>query len=105
MDLRVYYQKIREVEAEVKDDHTVIVSLKGDDGGPEGVKTEVSKSVAARMVVDGRARLATKEEIDGFHAKIAEARKRFNEERVSDALQVALISESQMNAFKKSRKG
>ena len=59
MDLRGYYQKIKEVEAKIADAFAVIVSLESPDGGKAGTQTEVTRSLAARMIVNGRARLAT----------------------------------------------
>ena len=59
MDLRVYYQKIKEVESKIADAFAVIVSLESPDGGKAGTQTEVTRSLAARMIVNGLARLAT----------------------------------------------
>ena len=58
MDLRAYYQKIRKVEAEIKDPVVTIVSLETPEGGKAGTKTEVPRGLAARMIVEGRAELA-----------------------------------------------
>lgn len=62
MDLRVFYQKLRNLEQEIATDHVVVVSLETADGGKPGVRTEVSRENAARMIVEGRCRLATKSE-------------------------------------------
>ena len=62
MDLRGYYQKVREVEAKIADAFAVIVSLESPDGGKAGTQTEVTRSLAARMIVNGLARLATTKE-------------------------------------------
>lgn len=74
MDLQVYYQDIREVEAAIPTEFAVIVSLATKDGGREGVKTEVSRQIAARSVVEGRARLASEEEAREFYRRPADAR-------------------------------
>ena len=58
MDLRGYYQKIREVESTIADAFAVIVSLESPDGGKAGTQTEVTRSLAARMIVNGLAKLA-----------------------------------------------
>jgi len=58
MDLRGYYQKIREVEATIADAYAVIVSLETPDGGKAGTQTEVTRSLAAKMIVNGLAKLA-----------------------------------------------
>jgi hypothetical protein len=57
MDLRVYYQKLRKLEAEITDPFVEIVSRETPDGGKPGVKTTVSRSLAARMIVEERADL------------------------------------------------
>ena len=62
MDLKVFYQKMRKLEQEITSDHIVVVSLETSDGGKPGIKTEVSRENAARMMVEGRCRLATKSE-------------------------------------------
>jgi len=59
MDLRVYYQKIRDIESKIPGQYAVVVSLPTPDGGKAGTITEVSRRVAAKMVVDGTAKLAS----------------------------------------------
>lgn len=68
MDLRAYYQKIRQVEAEMIDPSVVIVSRETADGGRGGVKTEVPRAVAARLIVEEKADAATPEEAEAFRA-------------------------------------
>ena len=69
MDLRVYYQKIRELEAEIADPFVVIVSRETTDGGKAGIKTDVRRRLAARLIVEGRAELAAPEEAAQFKAE------------------------------------
>lgn len=59
MDLRAYYQKIRQIEAEIREDSVVMVSLETPDGGRAGILTEVPRAVAARMIADEKAELAS----------------------------------------------
>jgi len=59
MDLRVYFQKIRDVEAKIPGPYTTVVSVATPDGGRAGVLTDVPRRVAAKMVVDGTAKLAS----------------------------------------------
>ena len=58
MDLRAYYKKVREAEAQLTGDHIVLVSLATPEGGREGVYTEASRAVAAKMIAEGRSRVA-----------------------------------------------
>lgn len=57
MDLRVFYQRIREVEAEISEPFVRMVSKTTPDGGKAGVKTDVSRRVAARLIAEGKAEL------------------------------------------------
>lgn len=59
MDVRVYYQKVRDVEAKIPGAFAEVVSVATPDGGKAGTITEVPRRVAAKMVVDGSATLAT----------------------------------------------
>ena len=58
MDLRMYFQKIRDVEAKIPGTYATVVSLETPDGGKAGLLTDVPRRVAAKMVVDGVATLA-----------------------------------------------
>ena len=62
MDLKAFYQKMRKLEQEITKDHVVVVSVETPDGGKPGIRTEVSRENAARMITEGRCRLATKSE-------------------------------------------
>ena len=62
MDLRNYYRKIREMEATMPEKFPVVTSLATEDGGREGVISEVSRYQAAKLMVEGKVRLATEQE-------------------------------------------
>ncbi len=57
MNLRVYYQRIQEVEANIREAFVTVVSRATPDGGKAGMKTDVPRRVAARLVVEGKAEL------------------------------------------------
>ena len=63
MNLRGYYKRIKDTEAAIEEPFPVIVSLATPDGGKAGQRTEVSRTVAAKMIIDGLARLATSDEV------------------------------------------
>jgi hypothetical protein len=69
MDLRQYYRQIREIEAKIPEEFPVVVSEATEDGGKKDVYTEVSRRVAARLIAEGRARLAGPEEAAAFRKK------------------------------------
>lgn len=91
MDLRAYYQKLREAEESLTTPHCIIVSLGTPDGGKPGVVTETPTSVAARMVIEGSARPATEAEIEEFREKEATARQTAEEAMAASKLQVVVV--------------
>ncbi len=84
MDLRVYYQKIRQMEAEMADAAVVIVSRETADGGRGGMKTEVTRAVAARLIVEEKADLATPEEAEAFRSVVRKRSGRGSEMLLTD---------------------
>ena len=56
MDLRQYFKKIRETEAALTEPFPLVVSLHTEDGGKPGMVSEVSREVAAKMIVEGARR-------------------------------------------------
>jgi hypothetical protein len=100
MDLRAFYQKIREVENTITGVYTVVVSKVTPDGGRAGVKTEVVKSVAARLVVEDKARLATVEEAQQHLTEIQDARSAAEQAVLASRVQLAIIPESELRSLK-----
>ena len=64
MDLRAYYQKVRDMESKIPGPYALVESIATPDGGKAGMLTEVPRRVAAKMIVDGTAKLATAGPID-----------------------------------------
>lgn len=91
MDLRVYYRRIREVESTLPEPFVVLVSLATPDGGKAGVTTEVSRHAAARLIADGRARIASGEEAAKFHLENQQARKAAEEAAALSRVQVVVV--------------
>src|SRR6266700_3594613 len=100
MDLKVCYQRIREVEREFQTSHPVVVSLETPDGGMAGVSTEVPVHVAARMIVEGRARLANSEEEKAFQEQKLEAKRVADQLQATKRMQVTVVSESDLRALR-----
>lgn len=73
MDLRGFYDVIKKIAAEIAEDAVVIVSRETADGGRAGVMTEVPRMLAARLIAEGKAGLASAEESAKFR-EAAEAR-------------------------------
>lgn len=66
MDLRAYYQKIRNIEAELTEPFVVVISRRTEEGGKAGVRSEVPKKLAAKLIAEERAVAATPEEAADF---------------------------------------
>jgi hypothetical protein len=96
MDLKVYYQKIRELERSFKDPYPVVVSQETPEGGIAGVKTEVPVHIAARMIVEGQARLSTEPEAKEFLEQKADAKRTADEVEASKRLQVTVAPGSNL---------
>lgn len=103
MDLKVYYRKIREIEASLPGDDVIVVSLETPDGGREGVYTEVPKHLAAKSLVEGRARLASEEEASRFRKATREASEKAKEEAVTGKLQVEIVGDRRSSSRKKEK--
>jgi hypothetical protein len=100
MDLRLFYQKIRETENAIAEEFPVIVSKQTGDGGKEGAMTEVPRPLAAKMVVDGIARLATAEELATYRETLAESRRQAEQVAAANRLQISVLSTRELEQLK-----
>jgi len=93
MDLRVYFQKVRQLEATIAHEHLVVISEDTGDGGKAGVLTEVARHTAAKLIIEGRAKPATEEQSKAYYA--AESAKRETAQRAefANTVQVTLVAE------------
>ena len=105
MDLRVYFQKIKQLEATIEGAFAVIVSEETPDGGIPGVLTEVYKASAAQLLVEGKARLATTEEAAAFHQSKVQAKEESDRAALAGRVQLSLVSDSELKAIKSVLKG
>jgi hypothetical protein len=74
MDLKAYYKKLREVEAQLPGPFVLLFSLETPEGGKAGVLTEVDRRTAAKQIIENRARVASAEESKSFELRNDEAR-------------------------------
>jgi molybdenum-dependent DNA-binding transcriptional regulator ModE len=91
MDLRTWYKKVRDAEAALTGEHFVMVSLATSEGGKEGVRTEVSRSIAARLIAEARARVASEEEALEFREANRLALEQHKQEEAAKRVQVMVI--------------
>ncbi len=105
MDIRAYFQKIRAAERNIQDPYTVVISLDTPEGGKPGQSTEVSRASAAQLVVEGKARLATAEEVAAFYQSSKEAFAAAEEEKLASRIQLTVVSEQPRNIKPRAEKG
>jgi hypothetical protein len=92
VDLKVYYQKIRDNEANIAEPFPIVVSLETSDGGKPGRLAEVPRAVAAKLMADGVVRLATKDEADAYRADQAKARQEAEDLAAAQRMELKIIS-------------
>lgn len=97
MDLRQYFRKIREAEASLTDEYPVVSSLETPDGGKAGIVSEVPRAIAAKMIVEGRAVIATETERERYRQEQLDGRARAEKAELAKRVQVALIADPMMN--------
>ena len=100
MDLTAFYRKIKQIEKEIESDYVVVVSNETPDGGIAGRTSNVPKGVAARLVVEGKARLATPEESERHKGQTAQAIEAGKKREVLGRAQIRLLSDGDIEALR-----
>jgi hypothetical protein len=100
MDLRAYFEKIRAVEEKIAEEFAVVISEATADGGKPGTLTEVIRRVAAKLIVDGLARLASHEEAKAFQTGQAEAKRVADQETAASRVQLTVLSSDELDQIK-----
>jgi hypothetical protein len=100
MDLQVYYQKIRDVETKIADEFPLMVSVETSDGGKGGTKTEVPRRLAAKLIVEGQARLASKDELKAHREMLAEAKRLAERAAAAERLQLTVLSSTELDRLR-----
>lgn len=98
MDLKQYFRKLREIEDSLTEPYLVIVSLETSDGGKAGSMCEVPRTVAAKMIVERRANLASVEQKEIFFQQQEAARKAAEKAELARRLQVAILADPDLQA-------
>ncbi len=102
MDLRAYYQKIRELEESLPE-ACVVVSLATSNGGKAGVRTEVQRSVAAKMIMAGTARAASQEETREFRKQNLEAKRAAEQMAQANRMQVTVVPSAEWGNLRRAK--
>ena len=100
MDLKHYYQKIRDKELEIAGPFAVVTSLATEDGGQAGTLTEVSRRTAAKMVVDGVARLADAKEAQKWRDQQTAARRAAEDTARASKVQLSVLPTSELEQLR-----
>ena len=91
MDLKAYYRKVREAEADTHG-RAHRDGQPGDFGRRQrGRRTEVPRLIAARLIAEHRARVANEEEAYEFREAHREAREQYQQEETANRVQVVVI--------------
>jgi hypothetical protein len=96
MDLKQYFKKIKDTEESIEEQYPLIVSLETSDGGKAGAVVEVSRSEAAKAIVENRAFLANEGHKTAYYSQEAARRKSAEKAELSRRLQIAIISDSEL---------
>ena len=105
MDLQMYYQKIREAETKIADEFPLVVSMDTSDGGKSGRKTEVPRRLAAKMLVEGQVRLASKDEAKAHREGLAEAQRTAERAEAAARVQLTVLSTAELDRLRSEARG
>ncbi len=100
MDVKQYFRKVREIEESLTEPHPLVVSLETSDGGKAGTVCEVPRFVAAKMILERRATLASVEQKELFHQQQEAAKKVAEKAELARRVQVAIIADSDLQTTK-----
>jgi hypothetical protein len=104
MDLRDFFKRVREVEAAITVEFPIVVSHATPDGGKAGMVTETPRNVAAMLIAEARARLATPEEATAHKAAVQVAVERAEKSALADKIQVALVTDADLDGLRQKSK-
>ena len=97
MDLRLYYQKVREAQAKIADPFPVVESCETADGGTAGRLTEVTPALAAKLIVEGSARLAREADATAFRESRARSKQAADEALAASKVQMTFLPVTEWN--------
>ena len=101
MDVKAYYRRLRQMAAELEEGDHVVVSEATADGGIAGVISEVTREIACKLLVEGRARLASVEEVEIYRKSQQIARKHWEKSQAAQRIHVQLMNGLEQEAQKR----
>jgi uncharacterized Fe-S cluster-containing radical SAM superfamily enzyme len=99
MDLRKFYQKLREAEQAIVEAFPVVVSHETPDGGRAGQTVEVSRAIAARLVVEGKGHVAVGEELAAHNDAVAQALQEAQKKAMAEKIQIKVVSDADFRSM------
>lgn len=105
MDVKQYFRRLREIEDSFVDSYPVLVSLETPDGGKPGLIAEMSRPVAAKMIVEGRAILASSEQKAAYYEYQEAAKRAAEKAELAKRVQVAIIADPDLQPQAAGKKG
>ncbi len=100
MDLRAFYQRIREIEETIGEPFAVVVSEATPDGGRAGIVSEVARFTAARLVTELRARLAKPAEAEDHRLSLKTVAQQAAQEQTANRVQLTVIPELELRQLR-----
>jgi hypothetical protein len=103
MDIRLYFEKVRQIESSIAEPYVVVASLPTPDGGKAGNLTQVARHVASQLLVEGRARLATEDEVGAYRERAERIRVEAEQAAAKSKMQFTLLTEQESRALRSPR--
>jgi hypothetical protein len=75
------------------------------DGGKGGTKTEVARRLAAKLMVEGLARLASKDELRAYREALVESKRATERAAMAERLQVTVLSNTELDRLRNEARG
>src|SRR3954451_18084887 len=98
MDVKQYFRKVREIESSLPDTYALVMSLETPDGGRAGLLSEEPRAIAAKMIAEGRALIATEEQRTHFLEQRSAAKLIAEKEEFSKKIRLTLVTDSALKA-------
>jgi hypothetical protein len=101
MTLKEYYREMEAILATIEEPFVVVISLQTPNGGRAGVASEVGRETAARLVVEGKARLASGEEVARMRQERDDAKRLKDIAELQERVRMTRLAEDELKALKK----
>jgi hypothetical protein len=98
MDVKQYFRRLREIEDSFVDRYPVLISLETPDGGKAGLIAEMSRYVGAKMILEGRAVLASAEQKASYYEHQEATKRAAEKAELARRVQVAIIADPDFQA-------